>query len=105
MHQNGISSTFTVRRIGANGVGVEKIIPFHSPIITKIKLVKPGKVRRAKLYYIRRKSAKESRLKAKADKTAKEEPKPEEKQIKEKAAEEKIENKEKPKKEEKTEEK
>jgi large subunit ribosomal protein L19 len=53
MHKNGIASTFTVRRISANNIGVEKIFPYHSPVISGVKLVKRGRVRRAKLYYVR----------------------------------------------------
>jgi len=65
MHQNGISSTFTIRRIGANGVGVERIFPFHSPLISHIKLIKTGMARRAKLYYIRERLGKAARIKEK----------------------------------------
>ena len=50
-----VSKTFTVRRIGADGVGIERIFPFHSPNIDNIKLIKKGRVRRAKLYYLRNK--------------------------------------------------
>nr|WP_323128257.1 50S ribosomal protein L19 [Thermosipho ferrireducens] len=50
---SGISKTFTVRRIGAAGVGVERIFPLYAPVIQKIEVVRRGKVRRAKLYYIR----------------------------------------------------
>lgn len=55
IHQNGngASATFTVRKLGANAVSVERIFPYHTPIISKIELVKRGKVRRAKLYYLR----------------------------------------------------
>lgn len=60
---NGIASTFTIRKIGANSIAVERIYPFHSPIIDSIKLIRKGKVRRAKLYYIRKKIGKGSRLK------------------------------------------
>lgn len=63
MHQNGIASTFTVRRISANGVGVERIFPFHSPLIADIRLSKSGKARRAKLYYIRERLGKAARIK------------------------------------------
>lgn len=49
----GMGKSFTVRKIGANGVGVEKIYPINSPSIEKVEVVKTGKVRRAKLYYIR----------------------------------------------------
>lgn len=50
----GISRTFTVRRIGADGVGVERIFPLFSPNIAKLEVLKKGHARRAKLYYLRR---------------------------------------------------
>ncbi|PCI73818.1 50S ribosomal protein L19 [Candidatus Dependentiae bacterium] len=65
MHNHGISSTFTVRKFGANNIGVERIFPFYSPIIQDIKLIKQGRVRRAKLYYIRTRIGKSSRIKEK----------------------------------------
>ena len=58
----GINKTFTVRKI-SNGVGVERIFPIHSPNIETIKVVKRGKVRRAKLYYLRNLKGKASRIK------------------------------------------
>jgi large subunit ribosomal protein L19 len=60
----GISQTFTVRRI-ASGVGVEKTFPLHSPRIDKIELVRQSDVRRAKLNYMRQRTGKAARLKAK----------------------------------------
>lgn len=56
-----IDKTFTVRKV-VEGVGVEKIFPFHSPTIEKIEVVKQGKVRRAKLYYMRDLQGKSTRL-------------------------------------------
>ena len=53
---------FTIRRV-ASGVGVEHTFPFASPFVEKVEVTRHGKVRRAKLYYIRRLSAKEARLK------------------------------------------
>lgn len=53
IRNHGISSAFTVRRIGANGVAVERVLPFHSPLIESIKKVRSGAVRRAKLFYLR----------------------------------------------------
>lgn len=50
---SGISRTFRVRKI-SNGVGVERIFPFHSPKIAKIEIIKEGSIRRAKLYYLRK---------------------------------------------------
>lgn len=58
----GISETFTVRKI-SYGVGVERIFPVHSPMVAKIEVVRLGKVRRAKLNYIRGLSAKSARIK------------------------------------------
>ena len=63
MHQSGIASTFTVRRIGANGIGVERIFPYYSKNIDSIKLLKHGKVRRAKLNYLRERVGKAARIK------------------------------------------
>ena len=60
----GISETFTVRKI-SSGVGVERTFPVHSPIIDSIEVTRVGKVRRAKLYYIRSLSARAARIKEK----------------------------------------
>ena len=59
---NGISSTFTVRKVSF-GYGIERIFPLHSPIIEKLEIVKSGKVRRARLYYLRGRRGKAARLK------------------------------------------
>ena len=61
-HGGGISATYTVRKI-SNGVGVERIFPLHSPMVEKIEVVRLGRVRRAKLNYIRNLSAKAARIK------------------------------------------
>ena len=58
----GISETFTVRRISF-GIGVERTFPIHSPKIAKIDVVKKGKVRRAKLYYLRGLTGKAAKIK------------------------------------------
>lgn len=58
----GISETFTVRKI-SYGIGVERTFPVHAPAIDKIEVLRKGKVRRAKLYYIRTLSAKAARIK------------------------------------------
>lgn len=60
----GIGETFTVRRI-ASGVGVEKTFPIHSPLIAKIEVVRRGDVRRAKLNYMRERTGKSAKIKAK----------------------------------------
>ena len=61
---SNISKTFTVRKI-SNGVGVERIFPVHSPNIDSLKVIKKGKVRRAKLYYLRSRKGKAARVKEK----------------------------------------
>ena len=58
----GISETFTVRRLSF-GVGVEKTFPIHSPKIADIQVVRKGKVRRAKLYYLRERTGKAAKVK------------------------------------------
>ena len=61
-HGGGISETFTVRRI-SYGVGVEKTFPLHSPNVADITVIRHGKVRRAKLYYLRDRVGKASKVK------------------------------------------
>jgi large subunit ribosomal protein L19 len=62
---HGISSTFTVRKIGANAVPVERIFPDYSPMIESVKVIRRGEVRRAKLYYLRKRVGKSGRVKEK----------------------------------------
>lgn len=58
----GVGRTFTVRK-NSYGVGVERVFPLHSPRIANVELVRPGRVRRAKLYYIREKIGKAAKIK------------------------------------------
>ncbi len=60
----GVSETFTVRKV-SNGVGVERIFPVHSPMIGEITVVRRGRVRRAKLYYLRHLTGKATRIREK----------------------------------------
>ena len=61
---SGISSSFTVRKV-SNGVGVERIFPLHSPAIDRIEVVKRGKVRKAKLFYLRQRKGRSARVEEK----------------------------------------
>ena len=63
-HGGGISETFTVRRV-SYGVGVEKTFPIHSPNVEKVEVFREGKVRRAKLYYLRGRVGKAAKVKEK----------------------------------------
>lgn len=65
IRKNGASSTFTIRKIGAHNVAVERIFPFCTPIIEEIKVVRLGDVRRAKLYYLRSRVGKAAKIKEK----------------------------------------
>ena len=63
-NNSGISETFTVRRV-SYGVGVERVFPVHSPNVAKVELVRSGKVRRSKLYYLRDRVGKSAKVKEK----------------------------------------
>ena len=63
-HGQEMGSTITVRKI-ISGVGVERIFPLHSPVIEKIEILKKGKARRAKLYYLRKAKGKRAKLRRK----------------------------------------
>ncbi|MDP8241374.1 MAG: 50S ribosomal protein L19 [Candidatus Hatepunaea meridiana] len=62
----GLGASFTVRKIGSGGIGVERVFPSHSPFIADIKVKKEASVRRAKLYYLRQRKGKAARLKEKS---------------------------------------
>lgn len=64
IHNAGVGTNFTVRRV-TSGVGVERTFPFYSPMIDGVEIIRHGKVRRAKLYYLRGLSARASRIKEK----------------------------------------
>jgi len=64
LRKGGANSTFTVRKI-SDGVGVERIFPMHSPFIERVEVVSEGKVRRGRLYYLRKLKGKASRIKTK----------------------------------------
>ena len=58
----GVSQTFTVRKL-SSGVGVERVFPLHSPFVSNVELLKEGKVRRAKLFYLRKMKGKAAKIK------------------------------------------
>lgn len=58
----GVRATFTVRKI-SNGIGVEKTWPLHSPIVEKVEVIRRGKARRAKLFYLRQRTGKAAKVK------------------------------------------
>ena len=66
---SGVSASFTVRKI-SNGVGVERIFPLHSPMIADIAVLRRGRVRRAKLFYLRSLAGKATRIREKKTKVA-----------------------------------
>jgi large subunit ribosomal protein L19 len=65
LRKGGANANFTVRRIAAHGVGVERTFPLHSPRIVKIEVLRHSHVRRAQLYYLRDRKGKAARLKEK----------------------------------------
>jgi large subunit ribosomal protein L19 len=60
---SGVRESFTVRKISFNSVGVERTFPVHAPVIDRIEVVRRGKVRRAKLYYLRDRVGKQAKIK------------------------------------------
>ncbi|MCH8987083.1 50S ribosomal protein L19 [Patescibacteria group bacterium] len=80
-HGTGINATITVRRV-SKGYGVERVFPIHSPVLDKIEIVKRAKVRRAKLYYLRKAKGKKGRLRARAMGLEVVEEKPEKEEVK-----------------------
>ena len=60
-HRKGIGSSFTVRKV-SYGVGVERIFPFHSPQVDRVEVIRHGKVRQARLYYLRQRFGKKARI-------------------------------------------
>jgi large subunit ribosomal protein L19 len=65
MRKGGANANFTVRRIAAHGVGVERTFPLHSPRVTEVEVLRHSHVRRAQLYYLRDRRGKAARLKEK----------------------------------------
>lgn len=65
IHNNGSNSTFTVRRIASNGIGVERTFMMRSPRLEKVIVERHNKIRRARLYYLRQRTGKRARLKQK----------------------------------------
>jgi large subunit ribosomal protein L19 len=63
IRRGGVNSNFTVRRV-SHGVGVERVFPYYSPLVEKVEVIRVGKVRRAKLYYLRQRVGKAARIKA-----------------------------------------
>ena len=66
LHRGSSNGTFTVRKV-SDGVGVERIFPLHSPFIERVELVTEGRVRRARLYYLRKLKGKAARIKPKSN--------------------------------------
>ena len=66
---SGIRESFSVRKVSFNGVGVERTFPLHAPVIDHIDVMRRGKVRRAKLYYLRERVGKKARIKERREPT------------------------------------
>jgi len=64
---SGISETFTVRKISFNGIGVERTFPVHAPVIDHIEVLRFGRVRRAKLYYLRDRVGRKAKIRERRD--------------------------------------
>jgi large subunit ribosomal protein L19 len=64
---SGVSETFTVRKISFNGIGVERTFPLHAPVIDRVEVVRRGRVRRAKLYYLRDRVGKKAKIRERRD--------------------------------------
>ncbi len=88
-HGKGVSGTITVRRV-ISGIGVEKIFPVHSPVIEKIEIIKRSRVKRAKLYFLRKAKGKRGKLKKEelSEAIVWEEPKEKSEEIKKETSEE-----------------
>jgi large subunit ribosomal protein L19 len=67
LRSGNVNANFTVRRIASDGIGVERTFPLHSPRVEKIEVLRHAKVRRAQLYYLRGRTGKAARLKARRD--------------------------------------
>jgi large subunit ribosomal protein L19 len=63
----GVGATFTVRKISFNGVGVERTFPVHAPVIDHVEVIRRGRVRRAKLYYLRDRVGKKAKIRERRD--------------------------------------
>src|SRR5712692_7746013 len=63
IRRGGVSSSFTVRRV-SHGIGVERVFPYYSPLVDKVEVTRVGRVRRARLYYLRQRVGKAARIKA-----------------------------------------